>query len=102
MPLKISCLLQEVLQRLRQRRMSRLSHSQTEIEGILHCQEPSEEELSESADEMEEPAAQVPAAGPRPELRQPADQPDMEDMGALAHHLTEATAAEQQPQLAGA
>ena len=82
--------------------MSRLSHSQNEIEGILHCQQPSEDELSDSADELADPADQVPAAGPEPELRMPADQPDMEDMGALAQDLREAASPDQSPQHAGA
>ena len=91
-------LLQEVLQRLRQRRMSRLSHSQHEIQGILQCSEPSEGDLSESAAELDDPG---PAAGPYPELREPADQADIEDMGALAHDIRDADMqeADQQQQL---
>ncbi len=44
--------------------MSRLSHSQHEIQGILQCSEP--------------------------ELRQLADQADIEDMGALAQDIRDA------------
>lgn len=78
--------------------MSRLSHSQHEIQGILQCSEPSEGDLSESADELDDPG---PAAGPYPELREPADQADIEDMGALAHDIRDADmqeADQQQPQ----
>lgn len=97
----MALLVQEVLQRLRQRRMSRLSHSQHEIEGILHCSEP-EEELSDSADELDDPAGREPPAGPQTSAAaDPVDQPDMEDMGALAHDLQDAGLAEQQQQAAG-
>jgi len=89
-------LLQEVLQRLRQRRISRLSHSQHEIEGILHCSEPSGGDISDSADELEDPAGHHPAAGPQPEMREPADQADIEDMGALANDLQDADMEEHQ------
>ena len=97
------CLLvQEVLQRLRQRRISRLSHSQHEIEGILQCSEP-EGDVSDSADELDDPAGHQPAAGPAPDHADQADQADIEDMGALAHDLQDAGMEEQhhQQQAAG-
>ncbi|DBA81937.1 hypothetical protein WJX77_000726 [Trebouxia sp. C0004] len=87
---------QEVLQRLRQRRMSRLSHSQHEIQGILQCSEPSEGNLSDSADELGDPV--VPPAGPEPELGQLADQADIEDMGALAQDIRDADMQEEEQQ----
>ena len=97
----MTLLMQEVLQRLRQRRMSRMSHSQHEIEGILHCSEP-EDQLSDSADEVDDPAGHEPPAGPQTSAAAgPVDQPDMEDMGALAHDLQDAGFTEQQQQAAG-
>lgn len=85
--------MQEVLQRLRQQRQSRLSHSQHEIEGILECSADQGGELSESGAEDGEPAAAEPRAGPAlPDQAGPADvdMPDLEDMGQLAQHLEEA------------
>lgn len=84
--------------------MSRLSHSQHEIEGILQCSEP-EEGVSDSADELGDPAGHEPAAGPASGDAELMDQPDIEDMGALAHDLQDASMQEQhhqqQQQLAG-
>ena len=77
--------------------MSRLSHSQHEIEGILQCSEP-EEALSDSADELVDPAGREPAAGPETNEAGQRDQPDIEDMGALAHDLQDAGIEEQQHQ----
>lgn len=91
-----TCFVQEVLQRLRQRRMSRLSHSQHEIEGILQCSEPEDAGMSDSADELNDPAGQHPAAAPHTEQAGQIDQPDMEDMGALAHELHDAGVEERQ------
>lgn len=93
----VGLLVQEVLQRLRQRRMSRLSHSQHEIEGILQCSEP-EEGMSDSADELEDPAGHQPAAGPDSHHADQTDQADIEDMGALAHGLQDDGMEEQQHQ----
>lgn len=77
--------------------MSRLSHSQREIEGILQCSEP-EEGMSDSADELDDPAGREPAAGPASDAVGMTDQPDIEDMGALAHDLQDAGIEEQQHQ----
>lgn len=96
LPQAAGLLVQEVLQRLRQRRMSRLSHSQHEIQGILQCSEPEEGGMSDSADELNDPAGQNPAAGPEAAQAGQVDQPDMEDMGALAHELHDAGMEEQQ------
>ncbi len=85
--------------------MSRLSHSQHEIQGILKCSEPSEGNLSDSADDLGDPGGVAPPAGPEPELRQLADQADIEDMGALAQDIRDADMQEhdhqQQQQPAG-
>jgi hypothetical protein len=79
--------------------MSRLSHSQHEIQGILQCSEPeSEGHLSDSADELGDPGDVAPPAGPEPELRQLADQADIEDMGALAQDIRDADMQEQDHQ----
>jgi hypothetical protein len=81
--------------------MSRLSHSQHEIQGILQCSEPSEGNLSDSADELGDSGDGAPPAGPKPELRQPADQADIEDMGALAQDIRDADMQEEDQQPAG-
>ena len=81
--------------------MSRLSHSQHEIEGILQCSEP-EEGMSGSADELDDPAADQPAAaGPASLQADRTDQADIEDMSALAHDLQDAGMEEQHQQQAG-
>ena len=91
----VGLLVQEVLQRLRQRRMSCLSHRQHEIEGILQCSEP-EEGMSDSADELDNPAGHQPATGPETHHADQTEQADMEDMGALAHDLQDAATEEEQ------
>ena len=83
--------MQEVLQRLRERRQSRLHTSQDEIAGIMECSEQQAE--SDSGAEDGEPAAGEPRAGPQmPEQAGPSDPklPDMEDMGDLAWELAAA------------
>lgn len=85
--------MQEVLQRLRERRQSRLHTSQHEIAGIMECSEQQAENLSDSGAEDGEPAAEEPGAGPQlPDQAGPSDSklPDMEDMGDLARELAEA------------
>ena len=77
--------------------MSRLSHSQHEIEGILQCSEP-EEGMSDSADELDDPAGHQPAAAPDTDHADQIDQADIEDMAALAHDLQDAGMQEQQQQ----
>ena len=78
--------------------MSRLSHSQHEIQGILQCSEPSEGNLSDSAEELGDPGDVAPPAGPEPELHQLADQADIEDMGALAQDIRDADMQEEDQQ----
>lgn len=82
---------QEVLHRLRERRQSRLQHSQHEIAGILECSE--QQQQNDSGAEEGEPAAEEPRAGP-PLPDQTAVPhamlPDLEDMGDLAQQLAEA------------
>ena len=85
--------MQEVLQRLRERRQSRLHTSQHEIAGIMECSEQQAENLSDSGAEDGEPADEEPGAGPQlPDQAGPSDSklPDMEDMGDLARELAEA------------
>lgn len=79
--------------------MSRLSHSQHEIQGILQCSEPeSEGHLSDTADELGDPGGVPPPAGPEPELHQLADQADIEDIGALAQDIRDADMQEEDQQ----
>lgn len=83
---------QEVLQRLRERRQSRLHTSQQEIAGILECSE-QQENMSDSGAEEGEPAAAEPRAGPPlPDQAEVSrvNMPDMEDIGDLAQQLAEA------------
>ena len=67
----------------------------------MHCSEPSHQDFDGSADDLEDPAGHVPAAGPHADMLEPADQPDMEDVGALADDVQDADLEEEHHQQAG-